>query len=80
MALAIGLYNSISIFVSLDASCHLAEVTRPAITITKVLYFTTFLQILIGIMWFLAIGFLITDEDAIIDTATRYVNFYPLPQ
>lgn len=76
MALVIGLYNSISIFVSLDASCHLAEeVTRPAITIPRVLYFTTFLQIIVGIMWILAIGFSITDEDAIINTVTKYVSF-----
>ena len=75
MAVVIGLYNSISIFVSLDAGCHLAEeMPHPSRTLPKILYFTTFFQILVGVVWILVIGFSITDPDRIVNTPTGHVN------
>lgn len=54
--------------VALDASCHMAEeVSRPTRIIPRILYTTIVVQFIVGLIWILAIGFSITNIDAIID-------------
>ncbi|EXJ78179.1 hypothetical protein A1O3_09340 [Capronia epimyces CBS 606.96] len=69
MAVVLGLYNSMTALVALDASCHMAEeIKQPTRMIPKILYITIALQFLVGVVWILAIGFSIQDSDAIINS------------
>jgi choline transport protein len=68
MAVVLGLYNSMTALVALDASCHMAEeIKSPTTMIPRILYITIGVQFLVGIVWILAIGFSIQDSEAIID-------------
>lgn len=68
LAVVLGLYNSMTALVALDASCHMAEeIPRPTHMIPRILYLTILVQFLVGTVWILVIGFSITDIDAIIN-------------
>lgn len=71
MAVVLGLYNSMTALVCLDAACHMAEeLPHPAVQIPRVLYITMGTQFVVGIVYILTIGFSITDIDVIIKTPT----------
>lgn len=73
MAVAIGLYNCMVVWVSLDAICHLAEeVSRPNRVVPQTLYITMGSQTTIGAVWILIIGFTVKNISAINGTATGY--------
>lgn len=68
MAVVLGLYNSMTALVALDASCHMAEeIQRPKVIIPRILYISIGVQFLVGVVWILAIGFAVSDVSAIID-------------
>lgn len=73
MAVAIGLYNCVVVWVSLDAVCHLAEeVPQPTRIIPKTLYIIVATQLTVGVVWILTVGFSVTDINAVISSATGY--------
>lgn len=56
MAVAIGLYNCVVVWVSLDAVCHLAEeVPQPTRIIPKTLYIIVATQLTVGVVWILTV-------------------------
>lgn len=67
--------NSFSTLMGLDAPTHLAEeLPEPKKLLPRAMLIVILSQLVVGIIWILALGFSITDLPTIINTSTGYVH------
>lgn len=74
MAVVIGLFNSMTALLCLDASSHMAEeLAAPTKAMPKIIIWTMASQFMAGLVWILVLGFCATDLDTVISTSTGSV-------
>lgn len=70
-AILLGLFNSFSTLMGLDGPAHLAEeIPNPKQSLPRILLIVIASQFVVGVVWILALGFSISDLDAITSTTT----------
>lgn len=70
-AILLGLFNSFATLMGLDGPAHLAEeIPDPKRALPRILLIVLGSQFVVGVVWILALGFSITDLDAITATTT----------